>query len=1240
MSRTIDGTVSVSGKIQEPLKVRPYDFGTDAIERQRVALGQSIIDADFEYGLQSTKWQSYQEIRKYPSFYEVPGTDVTVTAVTTDAATPSIITVTGTFPAATAIGNVYSIQGLANSERTADRAEGYFLAIGGTNSTTLKYMAKGKVGTNSGDSLLTSYTVVRRGGIFSNTTSNIYVSAVGSDGQTPSLLTAQMPNGAAHGLMPGTPLSVYINNGTSSYIFSSNVANVIRSNTFTFFANTSITGSLTANIYTNPYSYYVHRPFDGGVLISPAHPVHGASVVRQSKKVFRYQSGKGLLWSSGTLFCPNNDIVSVQAATTTTTTTAATAALTNNTFQTITVSSTTGFAVGQTILSTSATALGIATGPVTVTAVPSSTQLTLGYPSQTTTSVANPIVVATVPLSSNITVICDIPHGAPQLGATVQLRGITSPGYNGTYTVNSINDNRSLNVLSTSTLINSNVAVLGDQPRFIMTNWHGSSIRAGCFEDQNGLFWEWDGQTLWAVKRSSTFQTAGYVTVQAKQNVVIGQTSNIFPQFGILGGATVTVSAISAGSTSAAVTVSGGTLVNTPVAGMQSASFVLPSLGSNVSIASSPVPTKTSFTINFPPAPYSIPAATSLTTSNGPTTTTSSVVTTQSFASGSSVTVPLSSVGSLASSQTMTYLQLIAIGILAPPGVTGTLGTPGGTVTITVTGASFTVQPVASGTTINTSGGSGTIGTTAWTVPSYTSVTVNVNNSSYFAVNSTISAGQMTALGVGGATPNGTVSAVSSQTLTITVPSTTLISYAASGQNLNAANSIYFNYPSTRFQDQLKVGDRVTIRGMTHTVTQIQTQGTLCISPGYRGTTDITVPVKMCKIKEVRVPQSQFNRDTLDGNGPSGFKADLTKMQMIGLQYTWYGAGFVDFMMRGGDGNWVYAHRFRNNNVNDEAYMRTGNMPVRYEIVNESNACNSSLSAAMGASDTSMTLTDDLTYWPAGPATVMVDQELITYTSKSGSILSGLARSSNLNYNVNDVQNIFYGNVVTAVTTGQQHLAGTSVQLVSVSCVPSLTHWGSAFIMDGQFDSDRGYFFNYSNVLSIGGGVSAAGSNVFMIRLAPTVSNGIVGDLGQRELLNRAQLLLQKLEVVPISTGQASVNVTGILNPSGFELTSLNWQNISSSVLGSQPSFTQVAILGSAGANYVPGSGERIFSTIAPAGSQNTIDLTGLKELSNAIIGGNKNFPDGPDTLMIQVSGISGTVNPCILNLFWTEAQA
>jgi hypothetical protein len=69
-------------------------------------------------------------------------------------------------------------------------------------------------------------------------------------------------------------------------------------------------------------------------------------------------------------------------------------------------------------------------------------------------------------------------------------------------------------------------AVLGDQPRFIMSGWHGASVRAGCFEDQNGLFWEWDGQTLWAVKRSSTFQLGGYVTAIVGSQVINGDFSD------------------------------------------------------------------------------------------------------------------------------------------------------------------------------------------------------------------------------------------------------------------------------------------------------------------------------------------------------------------------------------------------------------------------------------------------------------------------------------------------------------------------------------------------------------------------------------------------------------------------------------------------------------------------------------------------------------------------------------------
>ena len=57
---------------------------------------------------------------------------------------------------------------------------------------------------------------------------------------------------------------------------------------------------------------------------------------------------------------------------------------------------------------------------------------------------------------------------------------------------------------------------------------------------------------------------------------------------------------------------------------------------------------------------------------------------------------------------------------------------------------------------------------------------------------------------------------------------------------------------------------------------------------------------------------------------------------MIGIQYSWYGAGFIDYMFRGGDGNFIMAHRIRNSNVNTEAYMRTGNQPVQVEVMNES----------------------------------------------------------------------------------------------------------------------------------------------------------------------------------------------------------------------------------------------------------------------------------------------------------------
>ena len=937
------------------IQTRPYDFGTDAIERQRVSLGQSLIDADFEYGLQATKWQTYQELRRFPSFYEIPGTDIPVSNVQSDGATTITISMANTAPI---IGSVISIQGLSNADKTADRAEGFFLVTANNSTTnTCSYISKGIV-TSTSANVQTSSTVLRRGGVFNSGQLKIpllTVTADGGSGTNVFVTTAQ-----AHGLMPGTPLTANAT-GTS---FNGNffVSNVTSLNTFNIVSTSTITGSLTAgisNIYMNPYSSAVHRPFDGGVLMTPAQPSYGASIVRQSKKVFRYQSGKGLLWSSGTLFCPNNDIATV-----------------------------------------------------------------------TVDAASTP-----APVGSNITIVTSVTHGAPQAGATIILKGITTPNVTGTYTISSVVDSKTINVLSTN-LISTLTPTLGDQPRFVMSAWSGASVRAGCFDDQNGMFWEYDGQTLFAVRRSSTFQISGTSNTNSNAQVLYG----------------------------------------------------------------------------------------------------------------------------------------------------------------TLTGTTGTITPTLS-----------------------ISVAVGDTSATITAASHTVKANMYTTL-LSGFSALGVCWVISTTPTTVTVgftPATTAISGTPTATTFVLAN--------TRFQDQLRVNDKITIKGMTYQITSIQGQGVLTFNPPYRGAANIPVnaPATVCRIKETRVPQSQFNRDTIDGNGASAFKVDLTKMQMAGLQYTWYGAGFIDFMMRGADGNWVYAHRFRNNNINDEAYMRTGNMPVRYELINECQSAVGTLATALTAGQTSFSINENATYWPPS-GTLMIDSELINYANLTSNTFSGCVRASPLRYNINDINRTFTGQAAST------HLAGSTVSLVGVTCTPSLTHWGSAFLMDGSYDQDRGYFFNYANTTTTVGATSSA--TAFALRLAPSVSNGIIGDIGSRELLNRAQMLLQKLEI----TSPATVTTVGYLNPSNVIFNTNSWVSVNSQ--GGQPSFAQIYP-----GNLItslPQPGERIFQTIVQGSNQNNLDLTALKEMTNAVIGGNQPFPDGPDVIVVVIQNPTGSSVTVQANLFWSEAQA
>jgi hypothetical protein len=184
--------------------------------------------------------------------------------------------------------------------------------------------------------------------------------------------------------------------------------------------------------------------------------------------------------------------------------------------------------------------------------------------------------------------------------------------------------------------------------------------------------------------------------------------------------------------------------------------------------------------------------------------------------------------------------------------------------------------------------------------------------------------------------------------------------------------------------------------------------------------------------------------------------------------------------------------------------------------------------------------------------------------------------------------------------------------------------------MDGGFDTDRGYFFNYAALAnSVNGGAS---ETAFFIRLAPSVSNSIAGNFGDRDLINRSQLLLQRLQL----QSDKPIQVYGILNPGNIDASTLTWASVNTVALGSQPSFAQISTSSSTTAE----PGEQIFSTLGPPAGFAEIDLSNLKELSNSAIGGYSNFPDGPDVLAVVVRNLSDQTALVNLNLFWSEAQA
>ena len=876
MSDTDELTIYIEDE-RHGLKTRPYDFGTDAIERMRIAQPQSLIDADFEYGLQNTKWQSIGLNRNIPSFFEFPGPALSIDSVASQgAATYSTIRVTVAAGTALAVGTPVSITGTTNP-----LAEGLFVVISNNSPTlsTFDVLAKGSIDSGT---ISTPYTVVKQGGIYAGAPMDLSTMTGNGAGGKVTLVF-----GSPHGLVPGSPLTVVDSTaGAQAHEGSFFVEQVVDGTTVIYDAGQTVTdGSITItpiSIFARNDSFFAHRPFDGGVLMGPFLPIHGLEAKRQTKRYFRYQSGKGILFSTGTLLNPVFDI------------------------QTATYS------------------------------------------------------------SPDISVETQVPHGV-QKGAEVKIYGITSANYNGTYRVKEITSEYIFKVTPDSAPSDA-TAVLEAQPRVAVTKWSGASIRCGMFDDDNGMFWEYDGQQLSVIRRSSTFQLTGTV-------------------------------ALSSGSQA----------------------------------------------------------------------------------------------------------------------VTGT---------------------------------------------------------------------------------------------------------------------------NTRFTEQLKAGDRIVIRGQSYLVSTITSNTSLSVSPENRGVS--VTGVKPTIVRELRVPQSQFNYDRINGiDSPSGYNVNLAKMQMLGIQYTWYGAGFVDFMLRGPLGEFITTHRMPNNNINDEAYLRSGNLPARYEVSNDS-----AIDKLASASGTSGNIVlQDASRFPEASATypeyIMVTSnqsgtiyhEVIEYTGKSGNTLTGTTRASSYTLFLAGQNRTFSGS-----SLAYDHPAGSGVLLLNTTCAPTISHWGSAVIMDGGFDDDDGYQFNYARTnITISGNTS---TTVLLFRAAPSVSDTIPGLLGEREVLNRSQIKFREIEVN--NNSSRNLQISALLNPTNVG--AATWVNANTRTIGAatafQPSFAQVAITGGTIlGGTAPANGEILFQFLTTSGTT-TFDLREIKEVQNSINGGDNTYPDGPEVVAFYVTNNNSQSASIDIALKWTEAQA
>jgi hypothetical protein len=897
-------------------------------------------------------------------------------------------------------------------------------------------------------------------------------------------------------------------------------------------------------VYVRPEGYSLHRPFDGGVEMSVGTGTSLGQIVRQTRKYFRYQSGKGLQTSCGINFKPSVDIESMER------------------FSSTTVTCTTRRPHG---------------------------------------------------LISGLFVV---------ISQAADSNGVPSTIYNGTFQVTVVNL-REFRITPGVTVPEGDEAKAYGFPQFYVREWSNGAIRSGMFDFQNGMFFEFDGQEIYAVRRSSTQQMAGTAAAQQGSELVFGTGTKFTAQLDV-----------------------GDYVV------MRGQSYRVTQIDSDTRMSVRPEYKGSSGTEKeFNPA-----TVVSTSTDNF-----------NIIGHGFSNLLPVSynsidgePIGGLINGRTY-YVDLVDnnnFKLLASPDAESNVNLSSvGTTTV----HSFT--PAKSGIivtkTVDTRVAQGDwsidpcdgSGPTGYNLDLSRIQMAYIDYSWYgagkirfgfktgdgqvqyvhefvhnnFLYESYLRSGNLparyevvtydnptyipflfhwgTSVMMDGRFDDDNAYLFTATSQTLTVPGTTAKSYSSSAVN---ATTNLVTIPSHGFSN----GDLVQYEGIA--------------TNGLRGQTTQNTPVAY-SAASVTNKALTSNIATLTTAAAHGFSTGQA-VYITGVDATFNGTYAIASTPTGT----TFTYSRTAGDVTSTAVTPTGLASTSGMYGEQSNLTNASVYSLFAPSTSTLGLFAPTTGIGAVPGTTVSTSAQTTtavtivtatpHNLTTGNIVRviGLTRLPDAAiYGAVTVTNTTTFTIVAPTTTASPITAGADAtarvyRLLDITA-PGNTQYTYFLYPNGSLNNTSGP--NYQPLISL--------------RLSPSVSEGLTGKLGDRDVINRMQLRLKEIGISSTQLLDAKV----LLNP---RLNNLNFQSVDS------PSLTQ--IVEHTSADTVSG-GVQVYNFRAQGGSGGTeestvVDVSSLFELSNSILGGDSIYPDGPDILTIAVSRLTGSATLASAKLSWSEAQA